>query len=134
MVLAVDEFNGCFNPTTLKTPQKEWVVPEQLNLVRALLRHVPQFPGAVLLSLSRTRMFRCSAKGWMPDDLLIRGAVSSDSGAVSQAVLNSCQAVEVPPYTRHEMEKCLDYYSQRQWVNTGMMYIRRQLPLPHAHV
>ena len=76
MVLAVDEFNGCFNPTTLKTPQKEWVrtsvasilhfsppppphththththtqvVPEQLNLVRAILRHVPQVSAIIL--------------------------------------------------------------------------------------
>ena len=27
MMLAVDEYNGCFSPTTLKNTQKEWVRP-----------------------------------------------------------------------------------------------------------
>ena len=174
MILAVDEFNGCFNPTTLKTQQKEWVtslppssllplsslpppsllpssprlplctvssfqvLPHQLNLVRSLVQHIHQvssgaaciksvrdillcvqFPGAVLLALSRSRMLRCSVTGWTPDDLLMTAAVSTESRTESEVVLKSCRTVEIPPYSRQEMERCLHYLSQSRWVNTG---------------
>ena len=124
--------------------------PEQLNLIRCLLQHIPQvsyggdpthqftsqfhtkklrlgnlmlitvqFPGAVLLSLSRSRMLRCSAPGWTPDHLLNGGTVPNERKLESRAILDSCRAVEIPPYTRQEMERCLDYYSQRRWITTG---------------
>ena len=79
-----------------------------------------QFPGAVLLSLSRSRMFRCPATGWMPNELLNGGAESSESRAISRAILKSCRMVEIPPYSRQEMETCLSHYSDRQWISTGM--------------
>ncbi|CAI8004106.1 28S ribosomal protein S29, mitochondrial [Geodia barretti] len=120
IMLAVDEFNGSFSPTTLRNQQKEWVGPEQLNLIRCLLQHIPQFPGAVLLSLSRSRMLRCSAPGWTPDHLLNGGTVPNERKLESRAILDSCRAVEIPPYTRQEMERCLDYYSQRRWITTDV--------------
>ena len=79
----------------------------------------PQFPGAVVLSLSRSRMFRRPKTGWMPNELLNEGVGSEEKRVESRSILKSCQAVEVPPYDRREMEQCLHYYADRRWVNRG---------------
>ena len=82
-----------------------------------------QFPGAVLLGLSRTRMLRCLATGWSPNDLLNEGPAVVESRTESQAIIGSCQSVEVPPYTRPEVETLLEYYSHQSWVNTGTVAV-----------
>ena len=64
-------------------------------------------------------MLRCSTTGWLPNDLLMGGAVPPDIRAESQAILESCCSVEIPQYSRQEMENCLSYYSERKWVNKG---------------
>lgn len=78
-----------------------------------------QFPGAVLLSLSRSRMLRCPATDWRPSRLLRAGVESTAIRGEAEAILKSCRTLEVPPYSRQEMEACLHYYSDRRWVNRG---------------
>ena len=39
--------------------------------------------------------------------------------AEAEAILESCGAVEVPQYSRQELENCLSFYSQRRWINRG---------------
>lgn len=78
-----------------------------------------QFPGAVLLSLSRSCMLRCPTTDWRPSKLLNAGVDSTASRGEPEAILKSCRTVEVPPYSRQEMKTCLHYYSERRWVSRG---------------
>ena len=65
-------------------------------------------------------MLRRQATHWAPNDLLDGGDVPVEMRSKSQAILQSCEAVEVAPYTRQEMERALQYYHQRRWINTGL--------------
>ena len=80
----------------------------------------PQFPGVLLLSLSRTHMLRRPAASWKPEKLL---NVGSDEGSEAHSILKSCRAVEVPPYDHTEMEKCIRYYADKKWISKGKMNI-----------
>ena len=101
-----------------------------LQLTLVAMFHCVQFPGAMLLALSRSRMLRCSATGWTPNDLLDGGAVSVEMKVEARAVVDSCQTLEVPPFTREEMERCLNYFSQKKWISTGQQPLSCSLTAP----
>ncbi|XP_064390617.1 small ribosomal subunit protein mS29-like isoform X2 [Halichondria panicea] len=110
IVLAVDSFNGCFNPTSLKLGKEEWVSPHQLNLLTALLENTTRavYPGAVLLALSRTKMYRHSVCGYSPEKLL------GEKGCVS---VSDCQWMQVPNLEREEMDTWLTASYHNKWIN-----------------
>lgn len=91
---------------------------------------IKQFPGPLLLSLSRSRMLRCSATGWTPNDLLIEGAVSKEMREKAQEVLEICRSIEIPVFTREEMMKYLNFLSERKWMNTGNVLRSLSLIIP----
>ncbi|KAL5481330.1 hypothetical protein EMCRGX_G021467 [Ephydatia muelleri] len=111
VLLVVDQFNGCYNPTSFSLGRAEWAEPSQLRLVQ-LLEHYTSSPsvfsGPIILALSRTGMMRHNTATTEPLDLL---------GEKGFEHVKSYKHLLVPPFRYSEMKACLEYYVQEKWIS-----------------
>lgn len=109
VLLAVNQFNGFFLKTTFKDAKQKWIKPKRLSLVHHFteLLHPSEGlkNGAMVFALSRTGMLRSDIKSYQIPDLIGKRGLSAVQDSIN---------IEVPCYSKEELESCLQFYKERR--------------------
>lgn len=119
VLVAVDGFNGLFNPTSIKTSEGHTAEPGQLSLVK-LTRDLiaSKLPAAVVVALSTRGMKRAKKLLNPPPDSLLQ-----DMG---QEIVKDFDWLEVPPFSRKEFDHLIKLYTNNGWISREINFKDKQ--------
>jgi hypothetical protein len=111
VLLAIDELNGAYNPTMLKSMDKQWIEPNNLSLVHHMKSlYKDDSPVGVVAALSRTRMQRHHVSSTDPEALL---------GPEGMEECEHFHQVMIPPFSYEEFRDYLKQQYTSGWYIQG---------------
>ncbi|XP_065910751.1 small ribosomal subunit protein mS29-like [Dysidea avara] len=121
VLVAIDGFNGLFNPTSIRNSEGNWVEPDQLSLVRIVKQLVTsELPTAVVGALSTRGMKRAPIRINAPPEVLLE-----EKGV---EMMKDYDWMEVLPLSRQEFNQCVDLYVKNGWITKKIDFkIQEQL-------
>lgn len=119
VLVAVDGFNGLFNPTSIKTSDGTMAEPDQLSLVKLARDLVTsKLPAAVVVALSTRGMKRAKKVLNPPPESLLENT--------GQELVKNFDWLEVPPFSRKEFDNLIDLQTSSGWISREIDFKYKQ--------